>query len=83
MPCSRVVHRSQIPSLQFGEHGKGLVLRFGENTHETDLWVLYTSLPMICWIRLGVLLLASGEVTTQWSQPKILGVLNTMGVLGE
>ena len=60
-----------------------LILRLGEKTCETDLWVLYTSRPVICWMRLGILSLASSEVTTQWSQPKVLGVLNSMGALGE
>lgn len=79
MPCSRVVHRSEIISFQLGELRKGLILIVGEETCETNLWVLYTSLPMICWMRLGVLALVSGEVTTQWLQFEVLGVLNTIG----
>lgn len=62
---------------------QGATLRLGEKTCETDLWVLCTSLPMICWMRLAILSFASGEVTTHWSQPKVLRVLNTMRALGE
>lgn len=31
----------------------------------------------------GVLPLASDEITTQWSQPKVPRVLNTVGMLSE
>lgn len=80
--CSAAQIRNNISSVRKawkGMYHAGTHLRLWEKSCEIDSWVLYTSLTMICWVRLGILLPDSGEVST-FTWVKHTAVLNTSDV---
>lgn len=80
--CSAAQIRNNISSVRKawkGMYHAGTHLRLWEKSCEIDSWVLYTSLTMICWVRLGILLPDNGEVST-FTWVKHTAVLNTSDV---